>query len=663
LRICPFGNAWSDEAVGIDLAHQPAECSNRGLCDREKGQCQCHDGFTGKACERLTCENDCNGYGRCMSLQRKAGDTRNELSQRFSYDKVWDASKLYGCVCDVTNHAYDCSERVCADGDDPLTTGQVNAVQLVVCSAISGSFVLFFKGYASKTIPWYANQATVRSALLQIPLLTDINVQFSVGLNACNSTTNVIQVEFTEQFGNLPPLVGDPDAAMLVRGGSVTVYSDGAHVKDSAGRLFVSQAGTKEADACASRGICVSTEGTCTCFDSNGDAYASSDGYGNAGVRGDCGFVVSAGLGEVDSCPSDVQCSGHGVCSEAPSYRCACSDGWTGGDCSERTCPQGLSWFAYPSADDTAHTTYSECADMGLCNRDTGKCQCHSGFFGQACEYMKCGGSLDNFCYGHGKCMTMSELAQASNKNGDATGYTYGLDPNNALTWDGFRVFGCKCDVGFEGFDCSLRTCPTGDDPATYEQSDEVQLLECLATDGFFKLTFRQSTTPALSFNISAIDLEKALEALPTIAGDITVLFGNASYQFQKACNPQGEHVIVIQFDSVHGPLPPLSADISMLADGFSSNGNPGTGVINIFTHGASLGNYTSVLGTTENAVCNNRGICNQATGRCECFTGWGSSDGKGNIGDNGDCGYRRSMQTLGLVNSFGNSVNEQSVL
>ncbi len=37
LRICPFGDAWSDEAIGIDKAHQPAECSNRGICDREKG--------------------------------------------------------------------------------------------------------------------------------------------------------------------------------------------------------------------------------------------------------------------------------------------------------------------------------------------------------------------------------------------------------------------------------------------------------------------------------------------------------------------------------------------------------------------------------------------------------------------------------------------------
>ena len=47
--------------------------------------------------------------------------------------------------------------------------------------------------------------------------------------------------------------------------------------------------GTKEADPCAARGTCSSTDGTCTCFNSNGDAYGSSNGYGDAGQRGDCG--------------------------------------------------------------------------------------------------------------------------------------------------------------------------------------------------------------------------------------------------------------------------------------------------------------------------------------------------------------------------------------
>jgi hypothetical protein len=53
--------------------------------------------------------------------------------------------------------------------------------------------------------------------------------------------------------------------------------------------------------------------------------------------------------------------------------------------------------------------------------------------------------------------MSMSELALWAEDNGDATDYTYGLDPNNANTWDAHRIFGCMCDVGYSGYDCSLR--------------------------------------------------------------------------------------------------------------------------------------------------------------------------------------------------------------
>ena len=50
---------------------------------------------------------------------------------------------------------------------------------------------------------------------------------------------------------------------------------------------------------------------------------------------------------------------------------------------------------------------------------------------------------------------------------GDATHLTYGATPNDRLTWDHDMVQGCLCDDGWQGFDCSLRRCPYGDDPDT----------------------------------------------------------------------------------------------------------------------------------------------------------------------------------------------------
>ncbi|KAJ1406716.1 hypothetical protein B484DRAFT_337461, partial [Ochromonadaceae sp. CCMP2298] len=46
---------------------------------------------------------------------------------------------------------------------------------------------------------------------------------------------------------------------------------------------------------------------------------------------------------------------------------------------------------------------------------------------------------------------------------------------NSPQTWDHARIFGCLCDTAFEGYDCSLLSCPVGDDPDTYYQADEQQ--------------------------------------------------------------------------------------------------------------------------------------------------------------------------------------------
>ena len=132
---------------------------------------------------------------------------------------------------------------------------------------------------------------------------------------------------------------------------------------------------------------------------------------------------------------------------------------------------------------------------------------------------MGCGPNITNPCSGHGMCLSMSQLSSYFvDINGNESPQIYGSIPNNPLTWDANRIFGCKCDEGFEGFDCSLRSCPLGDDPNT---------------------------------------IDNILE------------------------------------------------------------------------------------------VCSNHGLCNYASGECECMNGWGSSDGAGGEGDLHDCGYRLPISQL----------------
>ena len=49
----------------------------------------------------------------------------------------------------------------------------------------------------------------------------------------------------------------------------------------------------------------------CQCFDTNGDEYAGSDGYGGSGERGDCGHALTS---PITTCPGDPPCSDRGVC-------------------------------------------------------------------------------------------------------------------------------------------------------------------------------------------------------------------------------------------------------------------------------------------------------------------------------------------------------------
>ena len=55
-------------------------------------------------------------------------------------------------------------------------SGQVNEVQLLTCTATTGTFTLFYNGKPSKAIPYNANAVTVTQALLSIPAITGVKV-------------------------------------------------------------------------------------------------------------------------------------------------------------------------------------------------------------------------------------------------------------------------------------------------------------------------------------------------------------------------------------------------------------------------------------------------------------------------------------------------------
>ena len=537
LRKCPQHLAWADGAFADESAHAMYQtCSRMGHCDYTSGQCQCQPTppFGGSDCRQLRCEKGCGGHGRCLTMEEHAAE--NGLV----YDSVWDHDKMMGCSCDPGWFGFDCSQRDCPRGDDPLTKDQVVEVQALNCRATYGKFALRYKNRWTAPIAYDVDAAALRAEILAafVPgsagfgLLADLDVGFSKAgkTRACSSAGDYnVTLTFTQDFGDVPLFQVDPSGLIHTHAGVEPALT-----------VAEQQKGTKENDFCSRRGHCDHGTGTCTC----NEGFSMSDGHGNLGSRSDCGYEYTPTI----ACPGDVPCSGHGVC-DTETFRCTCAAGWKDTDCSLRKSPEGKAWFDLPYAENKAHW-WSECSNMGAPEPGTGTCNCRLGFTGKACDRINCPGSAQaGQCYGHGRCLTMAELAEQSLWEGGGNGFTYGKVPNDPIRWDAFQMFGCQCDHGWEGHDCSKRVCVRGDDPDTFGQVNEVQIVRCVADNGVFRLFYKGWWTEDIPFNAPASLVEEQLEKLITIESvDVTYSYGfthgdctNAAGTASKdACEAEG---------------------------------------------------------------------------------------------------------------------------
>eukprot|EP00501_MAST-03F_sp_TOSAG23-6_P001318 GSMAST32.ASY1.ANO1.1366.1 assembled CDS len=166
-------------------------------------------------------------------------------------------------------------------------------------------------------------------------------------------------------------------------------------------------------------------------------------------------LLIACGILGVNAvCPNG--CSGHGNCDSNDT--CTCYDdgafvqkAYTGADCSQRTCPRGVSWTNPHPTNQCLHQDFAECSDQGICDRSTGICACFPGYTGSACGRTSC----PNQCNGHGTCQTSVMDA----------GGNYGKDVRYFGAWDSGIHYGCKCNSGYRGADCSLKECPSSVDP------------------------------------------------------------------------------------------------------------------------------------------------------------------------------------------------------
>lgn len=368
------------------------------------------------------------------------------------------------------------------------------------------------------------------------------------------------------------------------------------------------------------------------------------------------GLLLSFVLGAQAGC--DNACSGHGACQL--DGVCDCYDNWglglshDSGDCSDRVCPFEISWVDTPD-DKGQHHNYQECAGRGICNRESGDCECFPGYEGKGCQRTVC----PNLCSGHGQCAYMNNLPYQvtpfdwyNNYYGAANAQKDFLPQSPHIFkyygWDNQKTRGCVCDPEWGDVDCSKRMCPYGTDIMDHRDNmvrsqiyhTQVITFEFLqaaanAQNGnTFALTFKSklnetfTTTPivwehtaggaangnAASFADFSRDIKTALEALPNNVIDLVTVSTTSTWStnFLTA-------TITIGFlgDNVQGKQNLLTVRNYKCGDGCT----PKLTGLELKPGNRNL--VESVVADFNSYECGRRGKCNYDTGICSCFAGY----------------------------------------
>lgn len=272
---------------------------------------------------------------------------------------------------------------------------------------------------------------------------------------------------------------------------------------------------------------------------------------------------------------------------------------------------------------------YAECSNTGICNRNTGECQCFTGYEGSACQRRQCPSKVaGEICSGHGICISSTAYAKEQGSS------YYG--------WELDKFFMCKCDEGYEGADCSLRQCPYGFDPVLYSGTtmkyviDDGRLSKLGSTiEFYFQISYKGTiyNTPV----IFPLD-KKAM--CPGGNKDMSVL---AMYQEEiktalQSTFPLSQSRVIISCgvdnsNATEGKL----QQMEIIVDAIDPRYFQESTIIAIQSDDTPISDFTKVNGqilskdgtamlrdnSNSPTICSSRGMCDTTTGLCNCFQGY----------------------------------------
>jgi len=407
-----FGRSCEKKRCPVSTSK--AECDGHGACDTNIGVCRCAEGFSGRDCSHKLCPSHsgqvCNSQGVCqLSSSLEMDQSQGPIVFKSS---VVAHTHVGVCKCKFPYFGASCESRGCPSEHVleqswfALTTEGRQALDCSGHGACSHEI-----GTCTCTKGWYG------------PLCNQLACPEHDG-KICNlhgscTRTAVDESSAGSQCACTAPYYGDAcelkrcpaskaRTAVPPRGtADWLVYTN---LKSYQGILWGKD--------CDGHGSCNQDTGRCTC---------------TAGYSGEsC---------ERKECPvfSGYQCNNVGTCvyedqSDDNLGTCQCIWPYFGADCSKKHCPvsgsnSGSSWHGLHRA--------QECDGHGVCNYDTGRCNCDDGFSGL-------------------ECITKKGLCPMSNKNRQREWRVCnGEGSCNQNTGQ------CHCySQEFSGLDCSYRRCP-----------------------------------------------------------------------------------------------------------------------------------------------------------------------------------------------------------
>merc|ERR1712023_281095 len=224
--------------------------------------------------------------------------------------------------------------------------------------------------------------------------------------------------------------------------------------------------------------------------------------------------------------------------------------------------------------------------------------------------------------------------------------------------WDAGKIQGCKCDLGYDGPDCSHRISPHGDDPLTTVKSNMMK--QAVKIYGKTSATFIREQflmvyhdpyggiwrTDAIdgttNDNIAASRVQDALRALPNEVLEGVKVTGTASTP--SICHRFDDGIQHLSaFEHIHIELAIANDDMDFTIEFANLPGQTGVqylfevdvskrgagafpmsgGITGASTYSVGEINYNATLGNlSELAECSDRGL-DDGDGQCECFDGF----------------------------------------